>query len=387
LILFWIIPVGFATGLANLQTIASIPGLSVFATFIDANATVKAIIEGFLPQIVIIIFFIILVPLIDLIVNKFFLPLNRTEKIRSVIIIYFAFKIVNIYCAGLLSNSFWSIIDQLEVIFESPILLANLLGLAVPAQAIFFINYILVAALRESMMSLWKPGALVGLLLGLCCLAKTPRDYRELYRPEMFIYRETFPDRMFVLVLILCYANIQPLILPFGFMYFVFMTIADTHRILYVCRQKCPGGGLMWCTMFNQGCFAVGVYGITMLGVFAIKKFVAGIVISILIVILVIVFAIYMNKRWFPISRYGSYDSMFKHNKVVPPSSDIYHNQYVHPSLLPIPQDELEYYGDEIVSGPENKKVPHRDNAELDEMNSETEPSQSQIKPEDKELS
>jgi len=383
LVIFWIIPVTFATGLANLQTIASLPGLGWLSTFVGANATVKSIIEGFLPQLIIIIFFILLVPIIELIVRKFFLPLNRTDKIRYVIIIYFIFKVVNIYCAGLLSNSFWKIINQLELIAEQPITLANLLGEAVPAQAIFFINYVTVAALRESMLALWKPGALVFERLGLCCLASTPRDLRDLYIPEMFIFQVSYPDRIFVLIVVLCYSNIAPLILPFGFLYFVFMTLTETHRLLYVCRRKSLGGGLVWCTMFNQGCFGVGMYGVTMLGVFATKKFVAGVVISILVVLAVILFAYCMNKRWFPTAYYGSYDSMIKHNKIIPANSNVFHNLYVHPSLLPVPPEKLEFYGTEgetVQTVPLNQKPLPQENDKLSEMNSDTDLSVEQRK-------
>jgi hypothetical protein len=386
LIVFWIIPVAAATGLSNLQTIASIPGFGALVTFAASNAIVKSIIEGFLPQLVIIIFYIILIPLIGLLVNKTFFPLNRTEKIRSVMTIYFTFKIVNIYCAGLLTNSFWTIIDKLETIVAQPIVLINLLGEAVPAQAIFFINYILVAALRDSFLALWKPGALVSEGLGLCCLATTPRDYRELYRPEMFFYRGSFPDRMFVLILVLCYSNIAPLILPFGILYFLLMIITETHRLLFVCRQKSFGGGLLWCTMFNQGCFGAGLYAVTMLGVFILKTFVAGIVISILVLVAIVVFAVYMNRRWFPIAEYGSYDRMMKYNKIVPESDGVFHNLYVTPSLLPVAQDKLEYYGDDGDDGhlekaeqeSSNKNHLTPDNPNLSEMNSETERSKSQ---------
>jgi len=387
LIVFWIIPFAVATGLSNLQTIASIPGFGLLVTFIDFNSTIKSIVEGFLPQLIIIIFFIILLPLIDLIVNKTFLPLYRTEKIRSVIIVYFAFKIVNIYCAGLLTNSFWSIINQLETIVEEPVTLVNILGKAVPAQAIFFINFVVVAALTGTMLKLWKPGTLVSEGLGLCCLATTPRDYRELYRPEQFTYRDSIPDMIFILVVVLCYSNVQPLILPFGILYFFLLSLVETHRLNYVCRQKSLGGGLMWCTMFNMGCFGVGVYGVTMLGVFALKQFVAGVIISILVVVCVIVFACYMNQRWFPTAHFGSYASMVKHNRFVPASSDVFRNLYVRPSMLPVPPEQLEFYDDldEVVEVNSNKKPLSPDNANLSEMNSETGTEPSQTKPRDEE--
>jgi hypothetical protein len=71
LIFFWMIPVAFASSIANLTTLTSL--LPFLVPILDLSATVKGFIEGFLPGLILIIFFAILV--------KFIItPLARVEN-------------------------------------------------------------------------------------------------------------------------------------------------------------------------------------------------------------------------------------------------------------------------------------------------------------------
>uniref|UniRef100_A0A6B2L2P2 CSC1/OSCA1-like 7TM region domain-containing protein n=1 Tax=Arcella intermedia TaxID=1963864 RepID=A0A6B2L2P2_9EUKA len=350
LILFWIFPTTFAAGLSNLEAIKYYPELAWLQPFVVwlENHHLRTFVEGFLPQVVILFFFLILLPFIRIIVNMTTIPLNRTEKIHSIIIIYFTFKIVNIYCTGLLTASFFKIFDQLRAIIEQPITLLQLLGAVVPTQVLFFLNFVTTSALRESMLRLWRPWSLVSELFSLYCCAVTPRDFKRIYKPEVFEYYEAYPDKAFILVIVLCYSNISPLILIFGNLYFMLMYITETYRLLYVCKSKSPAFGMLWSTAFNQACAGLILYHLTMIGVFVLNQFLYGAIIALLMLLFVVYFTYFMNTRWYPIAYYGSMESLTEKDEIVPATSSIFkkENVYCHPSLLPIPRKKREDFGE-----------------------------------------
>ncbi len=76
LIFFWMIPVAFASGLANMTTLSTL--LPFLVPLLSVSSVVRGFIEGFLPGLVLIIFFAILVSLI-------ITPLARAEVTRSTI--------------------------------------------------------------------------------------------------------------------------------------------------------------------------------------------------------------------------------------------------------------------------------------------------------------
>jgi hypothetical protein len=105
LVLFWIIPVGFATTFANLSTISGISWMSWLVTvlgmlfiniqlnFPDAIPVLRSIIEGLLPHIVLIIFFMILKPILAKIINTFDKPRSNFKLQRMLSNRLYAFRV------------------------------------------------------------------------------------------------------------------------------------------------------------------------------------------------------------------------------------------------------------------------------------------------------
>jgi len=298
--------------------------------------TVKSIISGIVPQVVILFFFILLLPVIRFLVNVTAIPVNRTTKIQYIMVIYFIFKVVNIYCTGILVNSFVGIFTQLRLLIEQPFLIIRNLGYIVPAQAIFLMNFVMTSALRESMLRLWRPWSLLFECFGLCCCAITPRDYKRLYKPEVFEYYEAYPDKVFILVITLCYSNIAPIILAFGLVYFVLMYCTESYRLLYVCQSKSHSGGLLWTTAFNEICFGLVLYNATMMGVLLLKNTFVGAVIGFLMIFVVTYFCYYMNTWWYPILFHGPLEVLVDNDDIISPDNEEFRTAYCHPALLPV---------------------------------------------------
>jgi len=166
-----------------------------------------------------------------------------------------------------------------------------------------------------------------------------------MYKPEVFEYYEAYPDKAFIFVIVLCYSSIAPLILLFGLLYFLIMYLTETYRLLYVCESKSHSGGMLWTTGFNQVCFGVGLYHVTMIGIFLLNQYIYGAAIGFIMLLWIIGFTYYMNTRWYPIAYYGSMESLVEEDELVPPDSDVFGYVYCHPSLLPIPLNKQEFFG------------------------------------------
>eukprot|EP01125_Pyxidicula_operculata_P013371 TRINITY_DN4430_c0_g1_i2.p1 TRINITY_DN4430_c0_g1~~TRINITY_DN4430_c0_g1_i2.p1 ORF type:complete len:879 (+),score=125.77 TRINITY_DN4430_c0_g1_i2:286-2637(+) len=350
LVFFWVIPTTLAAGLANLQTLSQLEFLDFIVEWTSVNPELKSIIEGLLPQLVILGFFLLLIPLIQYVTELTDYPRSRTSRTRLILRKYFVFKIVNIYMAGLLANSFFSIIDQLQDILERPLTLLDLLGTAIPTQASFFINFVVTSALRETTLRLLRPHIVIKELFVLYLWVKTPRDWKALYKPERFDYAEAYADRAFIMIVTLCYSSIAPLILPFGVLYFLIMYLTEKYKLLFTCKNKEESGGVLWTTVFNQLCIGVVLYHLTMIGVFVLRHFIFGIVISSILASLVLIFMWHMSNSWEPIATYGSLEHVIevvdsgKEDLTIPESSKLFYYNYVHPSILPVPKKEQEMH-------------------------------------------
>jgi len=175
----------------------------------------------------------------------------------------------------------------------------------------------------------------------------TPRDYRRLYKPEVFEYYEAYPDKAFILVIVLCYSNIAPLILVFGLVYFLLMYGTESYRLLYVCRSKSHSGGEYWSIAFNEVCFGLILYNTTMTGILSLKGIFYGAVIGFLLILVVIYFCYYMNRWWHPILYFGAMEVLVQSDNIIEHDNEEFRQAYRHPGLKPIPEKKQEWYGEE----------------------------------------
>jgi len=253
------------------------------------------------------------------------------------------------------------LIFRLQCIVAEPVLLLQILAVTVPTQATFFMNFITVSGLRDSMLRLWRPWAILGELFGLCCMI-TPRDKRRLYKPEVFEYHEAYPDKAFILFIVLAYTNISPLIILFGLVYFIIMYISDGYRLLYVCKSKSHSGGMLWSNVFNAIGVGVIFYDITMIGVFLTRQKIVQYfaVSSILLMMGVIIFYLYyMNDKWYTIAFYGPMEALVDNIDVL--QEEKYQYSYLHPCLKSIPLHKQECYDPEVLSNRNRGEVLQKD--------------------------
>lgn len=83
----------------------------------------------------------------------------------------------------------------------------------------------------------------------------TPRELIELTAPPPFDYASYYNYFLFYATVALCYAPIQPLVLPAAALYFCIDVGLKKYLLLYVFVTKTESGGMFWRILFNRFLF------------------------------------------------------------------------------------------------------------------------------------
>ena len=265
----WTIPVVFASGLSNMQTLATL--LPFLVPILDLVPVIKGFIEGFLPGLVIIIFFAILV--------KFIItPLAKAEGQysigtvrRSVFNKYFLFCVVNIFLASVFASSFFQVIGEIA---ENPAIIPTLLAESLPSQAPYFVSYIMILSLSGMALSLIHPGSIIKLLLK-PLLGSTKRKARALEGP--FHAGESLAPAYsrHVLIFLLCtvYSTLNPLIIPFAMIYFALAYITNRYNFIYVFTVEPRDQGSLFPAIFTRMCWSIIIFQVVIAAIMGLGGF------------------------------------------------------------------------------------------------------------------
>ncbi|KAK3389510.1 hypothetical protein B0H63DRAFT_100603 [Podospora didyma] len=80
----------------------------------------------------------------------------------------------------------------------------------------------------------------------------TPRELIELTAPPPFDYASYYNYFLFYATVAMCYAPIQPLVLPAAALYFCIDVALKKYLLLYVFITKTESGGMFWRILFNR---------------------------------------------------------------------------------------------------------------------------------------
>ncbi|KAK3323895.1 hypothetical protein B0T19DRAFT_359379 [Cercophora scortea] len=83
----------------------------------------------------------------------------------------------------------------------------------------------------------------------------TPREMIELTAPPPFDYASYYNYFLFYATVALCYASIQPLVLPAAALYFCIDVALKKYLLIYVFITKTESGGMFWRILFNRFVF------------------------------------------------------------------------------------------------------------------------------------
>jgi len=162
--------------------------------------------------------------------------------------LFFYWDVFNVFLGAMLGGS---LISELSTFLNDPSQIWLGLGSAIPASSNFFINYVAYRALVMAAFRLFYPSQAIMTAifrwLRIIPRPKTARDRALMLPMRNCRYgRDVGIPLMMNYVMVLAYAVISPLILPFGLLYFILLWPVWRYQMLYVYQRQYESGGQFW---------------------------------------------------------------------------------------------------------------------------------------------
>eukprot|EP00026_Physarum_polycephalum_P002639 Phypoly_transcript_02647.p1 GENE.Phypoly_transcript_02647~~Phypoly_transcript_02647.p1 ORF type:complete len:807 (+),score=114.51 Phypoly_transcript_02647:120-2540(+) len=294
LICFWTIPVTFISALSTLDQLAKIKVFNPLIDVVKVSPIIDGFVQGYLPTLVMLIIFAILIRIITLLVTLSGVY-TRSKISRVVMTKFYLFEIFNIL---LIFSVAGSVIGVLQEVIDKPTIIVNLLANSLPKQGGFFINYVMLLSMSGHTKGLLNPFFLIFRFVKHRFLSKTARQYRDAEIPPPFKYAETYTIHLLVFSILLTYSTLTPFIMAFGMLYFAMAFISNKYNILYVAHPLWEAGGKHWQDVFGRIYVSILLYQALFIGVFGLYKFPAGAIVSVICAISTPSFYWYTRSRF-----------------------------------------------------------------------------------------
>ncbi|KAL7100942.1 hypothetical protein ACP275_08G026200 [Erythranthe tilingii] len=287
--ILFLVPVLLVQGLTHLDQ------LEILLPFLSGVLKVKIIsqvITGYLPSLIL-DSFLSLVPPVMIVLSSIqgYIALSQIEKSACIKVLWFT--IWNIFFANVLSGT---ALYRFDVLFE-PKRIPELLAVAVPAQASFFIAYVVTSGWTKTFSSeLFRLKRLIWRHFkgNLCC--KYDHETEVPSNP----YHSEIPRILFFSLLGITYFFLAPLILPFLLIYYCFGYIIYRNQLLNVYEPKFETGGKFWPVVHDATIFSLILMHIIAIGIFGLKKVPLASSLTVPLPILTLIFNSYCRRRFLP---------------------------------------------------------------------------------------
>lgn len=162
--------------------------------------------------------------------------------------LFFYWDVFNVFLGAMLGGS---VLSELSNYVNNPSQIWETLSSAIPASSNFFINFVSYRALVMAWFRLFYPHqSIVPCVLKWLRIlpwAETPRDKAFEAPVRNCRYgRDIGIPVLMNFVMVLAYAVVSPLILPFGLLYFAFLWAVWRYQVLYVYQRQYESGGEFW---------------------------------------------------------------------------------------------------------------------------------------------
>ncbi|KAM9971587.1 hypothetical protein ACTFIW_011569 [Dictyostelium discoideum] len=317
LVFLWGIPVAFLSGFSNLETISRIKAFSWITDIISKSKVLQGFLSGFLPNLILIIFMILLIPIIYALSRACgYFSNSRIEA--SVFSKYFLFLVFNVFLVSAIAGTIFQSIEQIA---NDPTSIIGSIANSLGGLSFQMINYILIAA-AGSFGAILRIVGLIIQLIKLKWLAKTKRQIDDTLHQGPFAYGVNYAKNLLILQLTLAYSTLSPFILIFGAWYFGLSYIVQKYNIIWVNTPNYQCGGFMSPMHFRRTIIGLLIYHILMIGTFNVYKFYYGILVIICLVV-TIVFWYFAEYKFKDISKSGIMDQYQKQQADGTNSGDI----------------------------------------------------------------
>ncbi|XP_042498055.1 CSC1-like protein HYP1 isoform X2 [Macadamia integrifolia] len=289
LTVLFLIPVVFVQGLANLQQ------LEAFLPFLKGILTitfVSQVITGYLPSLILQLFLKMVPPIMKILSSMQGYISNSEIEISACKKVLW-FTVWNIFFANVLSGSAFY---QFSIILE-PKIIPQKLAIAVPAQASFFIAYVVTSGWTSVSSELFRVIPLLNDFIRRHCTSSIGDEFEV----PSFPFHSEIPKILFFGLLGITYFFLAPLILPFLLAYYCLGYIIYRNQLLNVYEPKFETGGKFWPIVHNSTIFSLILMHILAVGLFGLKKLPIASSLCIPLPVLTLLFNEYCRKRFLPI--------------------------------------------------------------------------------------
>ncbi|KAK7394462.1 hypothetical protein VNO78_14990 [Psophocarpus tetragonolobus] len=331
LTILFLIPVALVQGLTHLDQLETMfPSLRCILRM----AVVSQVITGYFP-ILILLMFLSFVPPIMIMLSSLQGYISWSQIQKSACSKVLRFTIWNIFFGNVFSGS---ALYRLTIFLE-PKEFPRVLAEAVPAQASFFIAYVVTFGWTNIASELFQ---LIPLLCNYMNIFFVGESDDDDFEAPSIPYHKEIPRILFFGLLGVTYFILAPLILPFLLVYFCLGYIIYRNQLLNVYVAKYQTGGEFWPTVHNYTVFSLVLMHIIVIGIFGLKKLPLGSALTLPLPILTLLFNEYCQKRFFPIFKAYPAECLIKKDREdqnEPNMSEFYDKlakAYNDPALMPI---------------------------------------------------
>uniref|UniRef100_A0A6N2NBN3 CSC1/OSCA1-like 7TM region domain-containing protein n=1 Tax=Salix viminalis TaxID=40686 RepID=A0A6N2NBN3_SALVM len=289
LTILFLIPVVVVQGLANLTQ------LEVWFPFLKSFLEitfVSEIVTGYLPSLILQLFLKAVAPIMVFLSSiQGYISHSRIEKSACSKLLWFT--VWNVFFATVFSGS---ILNQFSIILD-PKNIPSELAVSVPAQASFFIAYVVTSGWTSTTSELARIFPLICHLTTKWC--SKSRD-EEIEVPSI-PYHKDIPRILFFGLLGITYFFLAPLILPFLLVYLCLAYMIFRNQFINVYVPKYETAGKFWPIVHNAVIFSLVLMHAIAVGIFTLKKLPLASTLVVPLPILTLLFNEYCRKRFLPI--------------------------------------------------------------------------------------
>ncbi|WOL15441.1 CSC1-like protein HYP1 [Canna indica] len=329
LILLFLLVVAFVQGLTYLEQLEA---LLPFLREILKIAVVSQIVTGYLPSLILHLVAALVPPIMKLF-SAMQGYIARSEIEKSACNKMLIFTICLLFFANVLSGT----VTSLLAILLDPKSIPSKLAVAVPAQASFFIAYVVTSWTSLS----WELNRTIPLIGDLMRRVCSRSNDDELQIPSI-PYCSEIPRILLFGLLGFTYFLLAPLILPFIMVFFCIGYIIYRNQLLNVYQPKYDTGGRFWPIVHNSTIFALVLMQIISLGIFGLKKLPLASSLLLPLPVITLLFNDYCRRRFLPVFYDFSAETLIKKDRedLNDPSMGEFFDKlgtaYRDPALMPI---------------------------------------------------
>ncbi|CAD6272070.1 unnamed protein product [Miscanthus lutarioriparius] len=263
---FFMIPIAIVQSLANLEEIEKV--LPFLKPIIERNS-LQAVIQGFLPGIVLKIF-LILLPTILMAMSKIEGHTSLSGLDRKTAMKYYIFLFVNVFLGSVITGTAFQQLDNF--IHQSANKIPEVIGESIPMKATFFMTYIMVDGWSGIAAEVLRLKALVIFHIKNAFLVRTEHDREQAMDPGSLDFYNSEPRLQLYFLLGLVYAVVTPMLLPFIIVFFSLAYLVFRHQIINVYSQQYESGAQFWPDVHMRLIIALIVSQILLLGLLSTQE-------------------------------------------------------------------------------------------------------------------